>query len=78
MPETEPITRELIMSMRSEKGGWSRQTLTALGVEWPPKHGWIDRIIGNPVDSQAMAKLKIVKSKHQRLRDVTVFQYDDD
>jgi len=74
----EVVTRELVFSLRTKKGGWTRQTLSALGVEWPPSHGWIDRLIGKPVDKTAMAKLKAARSRKERLRDIPVFTYDEE
>lgn len=39
------ITRDMIIAGRSSNGGWSRQQLKILGVEWPLKRGWKTRIL---------------------------------
>ena len=41
------ISREYIMEYRTDKGSWTQPQLEALGVEWPPVKGWIERISGN-------------------------------
>lgn len=39
------ITRDFIIQNKSVTGGWNNAQLSALGLEWPPKRGWFDRII---------------------------------
>lgn len=39
-----PTERE-IEAARTEKGGWTRETLKAWGVPWPPPTGWRKRLI---------------------------------
>lgn len=34
------ITPELILSLQSPNGGWSKESLATLGVPWPPPQGW--------------------------------------
>lgn len=34
------ITPELILSLQSPNGGWSKESLAKLGVPWPPPAGW--------------------------------------
>lgn len=72
------VTRELILSMRSKRGGWTRNALAALGVEWPPRHGWIERAIGKPVDERLMTVYQAGVSRRQRLDDIPLFPYDDE
>jgi hypothetical protein len=33
-------TAQEIEQARTAKGGWTRQTLEAWGVSWPPPKGW--------------------------------------
>lgn len=50
------ITREFIMAGRSARGGWSQYQLSILGVHWPPKKGWVDRVTGKEItDAQAQS-----------------------
>ena len=36
----DPLTREQILACRTERGGFTRATLAAWGVPWPPPKGW--------------------------------------
>lgn len=39
------LTRSELESFSSNKGGWTRQTLTAFGVPYPPQKGWKEAIL---------------------------------
>jgi hypothetical protein len=39
------LTAEEIEAGRSPRGGWTRATLAAWGVPWPPPKGWQQRLI---------------------------------
>lgn len=44
------LTAEEIDAAKSEKGGWTKATLAAWGVPWPPPKGWREMLIeGRPV-----------------------------
>lgn len=45
------LTRELIHRHATENGGWTRSQLQAIGVDWPPAQGWIDRVVGQEIDA---------------------------
>lgn len=34
------ITEEILETLKTQKGGYTRETLAILGVPWPPKRGW--------------------------------------
>lgn len=40
------VTRQFIMDNRTARGSWTRPQIEALGIEWPPTQGWMDRVIG--------------------------------
>ena len=40
------VCRDYIMKHRTKKGSWTKSQIQALGIEWPPRQGWIDEIIG--------------------------------
>ncbi len=40
------ITIEQLEACKTEKGGWSKETLTLLGVPWPPPKGWKKKLLG--------------------------------
>lgn len=43
------ITEALLEKGKSSKGGWNKHQFKCLGIEWPPKTGWKDRIIGKEI-----------------------------
>jgi len=34
-----------IDSIKSQRGGWTKQSLSALGIPWPPPKGWRKNLI---------------------------------
>lgn len=34
------------MQHRTPKGAWTKVQLMALGLKWPPVHGWIKEVVG--------------------------------
>lgn len=46
------LTRQFIMEHRTLKGSWTRSQIEALGIEWPPRQGWIDTAIGKEIGNQ--------------------------
>lgn len=41
------FTAEQIDALKSPRGGWTKEALAKLGVEWPPKRGWRKRLLAN-------------------------------
>ncbi len=55
------VTKELILSLKSERGGYTKASLKKIGVSWPLKSGWKQRAIGTFVpDFRANDKLAFV------------------
>jgi hypothetical protein len=46
MPQMIEVTKELILSLKSERGGYTKASLKKIGVSWPLKTGWKQRAIG--------------------------------
>ncbi len=44
--EVMKITREWLVANRTLNGGWSRAQLRIIGVAWPPRKGWIEKVAG--------------------------------
>ncbi|WP_041377845.1 hypothetical protein [Polaromonas naphthalenivorans] len=40
------LTHELLMQYRTPAGLWRKVQLQALGLDWPPLKGWIQRVVG--------------------------------
>lgn len=67
------LTRTYIMKHRTDKGAWTKPQIEALGIDWPPRKGWINRVINREIDADAQkvfeSKIGIrVKRKNERLR----------
>ena len=64
------VTKKWIMSHRTPKGAWTRPQIEALGIDWPPRHGWMDRAIGKTINNseriQFEAKLGIKQVRKLR------------
>jgi hypothetical protein len=55
------VTKELILSLKSERGGYTKASLKRIGVPWPLKTGWKQKAIGTFVpDFRANEKLAFV------------------
>ena len=59
------LTRETIGTAIAQHGRFNYNQLTQLGISWPPKSGWIDRLVGlNVPDSKWDEILKLKQPKH--------------
>lgn len=47
------ITQEWIEAFATSGRGWTRQQLEAIGVRWPPVHGWRARLEGKIITDAA-------------------------
>jgi hypothetical protein len=65
------VTRAWVHAHKSAKGGWTREQLKLLGVNWPPPVGWIDQVEGKTITDKAKAKFEEIgrggKKKVRRL-----------
>lgn len=43
------VTEKIIENGMSNHGGWNKEQLAILGVKWPPKKGWKQRLIGTEI-----------------------------
>lgn len=43
------LTRRYIMNHRTDKGSWTKPQIEALGIDWPPRQGWIYRACGQTI-----------------------------
>lgn len=50
------VTVELIAAGASPGGGYTREQLAVLGVDWPPPKGWKARVIGQPISEDDAGK----------------------
>ncbi len=57
------ITEEVLESVKSLRGGYTRAILNVLGVAWPPRHGWRKRLVGTTVPDDAFIHDQINPSR---------------
>ena len=60
------ITDEFIENGRSSLGAWGAKQVRTLGVEWPLKKGWKERLIGKTVTDAAAQRFLDLKDAHFR------------
>ena len=66
------ITYDLIQSVKTPPHGWKRHITKLLGVKWPLRQGWQDRIIGKELSPKAEAELmRIVKERQAITAEIT-------
>lgn len=62
------VTAGWIHAHKTKNGAWTRAQLAALGVNWPPKHGWIGRVIGMEItEAQRVAFVQESAAAQSRL-----------
>lgn len=43
------VTKDWIKKYRSKNGGYTKKQLNAVGIEWPPRKGWINEVVGKEI-----------------------------
>ena len=79
------VTKELILSLKSERGGYTKASLKKIGVSWPLKTGWKQRAIGTFVpdfrQNQKLTFIPELKSESESgltfRFEMTAFQIDE-
>jgi hypothetical protein len=49
------LTKEIIESLTTPRGGFTQATLEALGVPWPPRLPWKQGLIGTVISDEKFA-----------------------
>lgn len=63
------ITENLLVQGCSGHGGWNARQFKLLGINWPPKEGWKNKVIGNYIeDSLAEEFIKLKGMSKKRMR----------
>lgn len=61
------LTQDHVYAGASRFGAWSKVQLALLGVAWPPKHGWKEKILGKPIDEDDLERFLSLKNKHKEV-----------
>ncbi len=56
------ITKDYIMNNRTKKGSWTRKQIQALGIEWPPRAGWINDVTGSYITQEKARQFEAKES----------------
>ncbi len=60
------LTRLMIMEARTPRGAWNRPQLELIGIEWPPTHGWIERVGQQDFPEETLVRFKeLSTAKHK-------------
>lgn len=66
------VTEDWVKAYKSRSGGWNRAQLACIGVEWPPRSGWVKRVIGRQISDESRRQFETLKGETlQRLRKET-------
>jgi hypothetical protein len=52
------VTEEWVRRYQSGNGGWTRDQLECVGVKWPPREGWIRRIVGTEISDESRQRFE--------------------
>lgn len=58
------LTKEIIFKGRSQNGGWSRNQVRLLGLDWPLEKGWIDRLVGTELAQEKVDEFLGIRDAH--------------
>jgi hypothetical protein len=59
------VTNEWLYNNRTANGGYTKDQLRSIGVEWPPLRGWKWRTIGKHITPQNKEKFESYRSPTQ-------------
>jgi hypothetical protein len=52
------VTEEWVRRYQNGNGGWTRDQLEALGIGWPPREGWIRRVVGIEISDESRERFE--------------------
>ncbi len=58
------VTNKIIEQGKSDRGGWSREQVEALGVPWPLEKGWKRRVVGTMRESCDIVEFLTIRNQH--------------
>jgi len=57
------LTASMIHAHCTERGGWTKAQLSAIGIDWPPIRGWIDKVAGSLITDEQWQEFISGRSK---------------
>lgn len=52
------VTESWIREFQSREGGWTRDQQESLGLAWPPREGWIRRVVGMQISDERRTRFE--------------------
>ena len=73
------ITKDFIMKYRTTRGSWTRSQIEDLGITWPAKRGWKDRVVGTEITEEKAESFKnyVYNKKGKGKKGRRVFTYPE-
>ena len=65
------VTDQWLMAHQSKAGAWTADQLAAIGISWPPAHGWKLRVIGKEISDDARVRFEQALRAKQARADAT-------
>ena len=75
------ITDQWLMDNRTKAGAWTRAQLAVIGVDWPPVHGWKQKVIGQVISestASAFVSAADIRSKRTKKNDAKKQRISDE
>jgi hypothetical protein len=66
------ITKEYIMANRTNKGAWTKPQIEALGIDWPPRAGWMDDVEGDEISDEMAEQFESKKPAKRKIYDINL------
>ncbi len=51
------LTHENLHALGTNGAGWNKKQLEILGISWPPKNGWLKKLIGTEIEEEKYQQL---------------------
>lgn len=59
------VTKSFIEENRTKGGAWTKKQVNLLGVEWPLKKGWQQKVIGRAISIEAADKFRALSAESE-------------
>ena len=66
------ITDHLLEQLQTPAGGWTKHTITLLGIRWPLISGWQKRSLGMDIPDCNIAELNRIAHENIAIKTTTV------
>lgn len=60
------VTLDWLYANKTEKGGYTRKQVEAIGVSWPPAKGWLRYSVGSVISDEAKKDFERYSGNHQK------------